>query len=104
MERCGDLQANTASDAYDLRYKKVEGIETTEYDVYNKAGLFDLFGTYRSFQNNAQSFKEQKKLHKYHAYIRPTINWSTNCDINGQTRQKAFEVLNMNVTVTWMFD
>ena len=59
--------------------------------------------TYYHYNVHAETDRIKKKA-KYAFYQRATIDWNIKCEGKGQTRQNAYDILNMYPVIGWDFE
>lgn len=83
-------EENTA-EFNDMRFIKVKGFETTEYDVQRDNIVQKIIRRDTPYGWTYDDNEEIKKRFELNLWTRPTIPWSLECEHRGDTRQQAYD-------------
>ena len=70
------------------------GIETNEFITQTESGVMKVLEESREYFNYVNDYEDEKTASKYYPWVRPTINWSLACELNGLTRDDAYKLYN----------
>ena len=73
-------------ESLDSRYKQVGLTGITQYDLERESGVLSILETYHHYSFTVFPGSSVKSEVNYEFFVRPTIDWSLECDLNGKTR------------------
>jgi hypothetical protein len=78
----------------DPRYNST-GMETDEYTVQDSNGVLAYLTALPKYGAFVPDYLDKQNI-VYDGWIRPTINWSLECEANGYSRQQGFQTVQDN--------
>jgi len=81
---------------YDPRFI-ASNLITDDYRVQEESGVLTIIATQPSYKTLVPNMPERKRAIIFNGWMRPTINWSLECEENGTSRQYAYDQYSINM-------
>ena len=87
-----DRAQKTSTDSRFTRLGEEVGFDSNEYVTQTESGVIKILEASALYFTYVNDHEAEKTESKYYPWTRPTINWSLACELDGRTRQDAYEL------------